>query len=239
MAFNYSPRIVRSGLIWYLDAANTKSYIGSGTAWNDLSSNRYHGTLTNGPTFNNGNGGSIVFDGVDDCIVTSTNTITTVSDFTIDIGIKYNSSDPTFSSIFGYGKSPDANTNFGFLLTKTGAGYYALLSDGTNRTFGVAISGLQNGVNYNMVFTLKSDGNTIGYLNGVQYATDIPDVGFTTIKVDSTFILSLGYDTRYTIGSANRHFMGSIFYCRLYNRILLASEVLQNYNAMKSRFNLS
>jgi len=65
---NYGPRIVTSNVVLALDAADRNSYPGSGTLWKDLSGNRNHGTLVNGPTFSDSNGGSIVFDGVDDYI---------------------------------------------------------------------------------------------------------------------------------------------------------------------------
>ena len=68
MAFSYSPKIVTDGLVLYLDAANNRSYPGSGTTWTDLSRGGNNGTLTNGPTFNGANGGSIVFDGTNDFI---------------------------------------------------------------------------------------------------------------------------------------------------------------------------
>ena len=61
------PSLVTTGLVLNLDAGNSVSYVGSGTTWNDLSGSN-HGTLTNGPLFNAGNGGSIVFDGIDDVI---------------------------------------------------------------------------------------------------------------------------------------------------------------------------
>ena len=64
----YSPRIVTSGLVLALDAAERLSYPRTGTTWRDLSGNNNNGTLTNGPTFNAGNQGSIVFDGVDDYV---------------------------------------------------------------------------------------------------------------------------------------------------------------------------
>ena len=48
----FSPRIVTSGLIFVVDAADKNSYPGTGTTWKDLSGNNYTGTLTNGPTFN-------------------------------------------------------------------------------------------------------------------------------------------------------------------------------------------
>jgi hypothetical protein len=56
--------IITDGLVLLLDAANSKSYPGTGTTWTDLSRSGNNGTLINGPTFNSGNGGSIVFDGV-------------------------------------------------------------------------------------------------------------------------------------------------------------------------------
>ena len=74
MAFNYSPKIVTDGLVLYLDAANPNSYVSGSTSWRDISRGGNNGTLVNGPTFNSANGGSIVFDGVDDNISFSGNT---------------------------------------------------------------------------------------------------------------------------------------------------------------------
>ena len=54
MATRYSPAIVTSGLVLCLDAANPKSYSGTGTTWTDLSGNGYNGTLVNSPTFSQG-----------------------------------------------------------------------------------------------------------------------------------------------------------------------------------------
>ena len=63
-----SNNLNKDGLVMYLDAGSRISYLGSGTVWTDLSGNGNNGTLTNGPTFNSGNGGSIVFDGIDDYV---------------------------------------------------------------------------------------------------------------------------------------------------------------------------
>ena len=63
---NNAP-IVTDGLVFYVDAGNSNSYPGSGTTWTDLAGSN-DGTLTNGPTFDSGNGGSIVFDGTDDYV---------------------------------------------------------------------------------------------------------------------------------------------------------------------------
>ena len=64
----YGPRIVSNGLVLCLDAANKRSYPGTGTTWTDLSGNSNNGTLTNGPTFSAGNMGSILFDGTNDYV---------------------------------------------------------------------------------------------------------------------------------------------------------------------------
>ena len=62
-----TPTLITQGLVFQVDAGNSASYAGSGTTWNDLSGSN-QGTLTNGPLFSAGNGGSIVFDGIDDVI---------------------------------------------------------------------------------------------------------------------------------------------------------------------------
>ena len=67
MAFSRGPNILRDGLVLTYDAASKRSYPGSGTTWFDLISSN-NGTLTGGPTFDSGNGGSIVFDGTDDYV---------------------------------------------------------------------------------------------------------------------------------------------------------------------------
>ena len=80
----YSPRIVTSGLVLALDAAERLSYPRTGTTWRDLSGNSNNGTLTNGPTFSAGNMGSIVFDGVDDYVNIANSTSLQVADtFTV------------------------------------------------------------------------------------------------------------------------------------------------------------
>ena len=80
-----SRSIITNGLVLYLDAANTKSYVSGSTTWNDLSRNNNTGTLINGSTFNSLNGGSIVFDGIDDRV--SGTTINTGQNFTVNCWI--------------------------------------------------------------------------------------------------------------------------------------------------------
>jgi len=85
MAFNYSPKVATDGLVLYLDAANPKSYVSGSTTWGDLSRGGNNGTLVNGPTFDGGNGGSIVFDGVNDYGTVPTNPLLITTEFTKSI----------------------------------------------------------------------------------------------------------------------------------------------------------
>jgi len=66
--FGGAQPIVTDGLVFAIDAANYESYTSGSTTWSDLSGNGNNGTLTNGPTFDSGNGGSIVFDGTNDYV---------------------------------------------------------------------------------------------------------------------------------------------------------------------------
>jgi hypothetical protein len=68
----HSPKIITNGLVLALDAANPKSYPGSGTTWTDLSGNGNNGTLVNGVGYSGDNLGSLVFDGVNDRVTTPT-----------------------------------------------------------------------------------------------------------------------------------------------------------------------
>ena len=83
MAINYSPKIIRDGLVLCLDAANPKSYPGTGTAWTDLSGSGNNGTLVNGPVYSSANGGSIDFDGSNDYSSLSSNIIPATGAFTV------------------------------------------------------------------------------------------------------------------------------------------------------------
>jgi hypothetical protein len=209
--------IVTNGLVLYLDASNTKSYISGSTTWNDVSRSGNNGTLVNGPTFNSANGGSIVFDGVDDFVSGSCTTVNANVGMTTFIWVRTTISSP---QVFF---SHTSGVNNGFRLEIDGGQF--LLTFG-----GVANYSSGNGV---------SDGNwkqlaatTVGtsgriYINGNLVAS--PTVG-TMQGIPNQFVIS-GFLTI-------RFLNGNVASTSLYNRALSASEVLQNFNATKSRFGL-
>ena len=219
MAFNYSPRIVTSGLQLYLDAANVKSYPGSGTVWTDLSGNRNNGTLTNGPTFNAANGGSLVFDGVDDYINCGS-FIQLTNNFTLSVWHK----NANGGYIIDQGNIGEDPTNS---LEWNGNG----LSLTANNFSSVSANGTINTSNWNNIVCSFSSSTVKFYINGALDSTKT--AAFSSFTPSG--ILKIGRRAF----SNSSIFSGNIANVSIYNKVLNDFEVLQNYNAMKSRFNLS
>ena len=215
MSFNYSPRIITDGLVLYLDAANTRSYPGSGTTWNDLSRSGNNGTLTNGPTFSSANGGSIVFDGSNDYVNLGNPTSLNILNFTVCIWCK-SSTFTNFQNIIFKGTNI---AQYGILFTSTGDWY--VQPNGPSTSDLVSL----NTWNY---FVGTYDGSQItAYRNGVQ------KIQYVNSQANYGTLVTIGADT-----VNNRYFNGNIAQTQIYNRALSATEILQNYNATKTRFGL-
>jgi hypothetical protein len=104
MGFNYSPKIVTDGLVLYLDAANSKSYPGSGTTWGDLSRSQNNGALVNGPTFSSANNGILTFNGSNQSANMSAAAGTFgTGDFTISFWWKSTAAQSNFTTVIGQG----------------------------------------------------------------------------------------------------------------------------------------
>ena len=87
MATYYNPKIITDNLVFCVDAANTKSYSGSGTDWKDLSGKGNNGTLVGGTGYSSDNGGCLIFDGTDDKVTMSAGSDFAygTGDFTVEI----------------------------------------------------------------------------------------------------------------------------------------------------------
>ena len=227
MGFYRGPQIVTSGLVLHLDAANPKSYPGTGTTWYDRAGNLNGGvvnnaTLYNGPSFSSTNMGSLVFNGTNSYVRVDS-TILQDSGGTINIWCK-----PT-------GVPPTGFTGYIFSSFGTNSDRFYMYID-TSGNFGIArgnpMVGIAAGVKplniwYNLVMVWTST-TLSGYFNGIQF-------GATTSYIAS------GTTSNFSIGSyvgpfGTQVFNGNIANVQIYNRALTAQEVLQNYNALKSRF---
>ena len=218
MGLAHSPSIVTDGLVLCLDAANTKSYPGSGTTWTDISGKDIDGTLTNGPTFDSGNKGSIVLDGSNDYIQLSTNSdLTFTGDFSYETWLMTDVQ-PASNHIWSTPGNQTFQFNSGTII------YYSSITG--DQSFG----SLSN--NTWTHYVLTRSGNTLtGYLNGAQAWTNTPG-GSPTHNFSG---LSIGYRT---ISPAGFYWDGKFAAVRMYSKGLTSTEVLQNYNAFKGRFGL-
>ncbi len=244
MASSLGPNISESGLVLCLDAADKNSYPGTGTTWTDLSGNNYNGTLTNGPTFNNSNGGSIVFDGVNDIITVPNNSVmlnALNNQFTMCFYIKNTS--PAADNIINYSifyKADPAvftKNSVWFYKNRTG-GVYTYLWIGpdpsaTTKAFFNFPAEIANGSGDQIVhqYVISHDATKFyGYKDGLLYTSG-----------NLTAANNITNTSNFYIGSSNistSPFLGNFYAVQFYNRTLTASEVLQNYNATKSRFGL-
>jgi len=212
--------------VLYLDAANNKSYPGSGTTWSDMTGNGNNGALINGPTFNSGNGGIFVFDGVDDNVtIVDSNSLDITNNITVDCWFyptTYRTDVYSINFLKKYGGTSDANFQFYF--------------DGIYSPYRIKILATRGGVwstaspdsgviplNQwcNVVWTYSNGGRL--YINGVSQGNP---VGSGNLSINS-YNLVLG-----------TYLIGNISLTKIYNKALTPQEILQNYNATKTRYGL-
>jgi hypothetical protein len=241
------PKVESSQLVAAFDAANAKSYVGTGTTWNDLSGRSNTGALTYGPTYNSSNGGAIVFDGSNDCVVVNSNaSVLSNTGYTKTVWF-YITSFATNNNLISGGN----NGRHAFSVSSSNK-----LQAGHNSTWNTISSPTPLSLNtwYHAAVTFSTTTGWRLYLNGVLDSTnastsavfsayDVADAlfaevpygvgyGATTTFIGSGEILLGGY------GTGSNAFSGRISNASVYNRVLSASEIQQNYNALAPRFTI-
>lgn len=240
MAFNFSPKVVTDGLVLYLDAANSKSIISGSTTWNDLSRGGNNVTLVNGPTFNSGSGGNIIFDGSDDYVNLQNVNFTNE----ISLCIWHYFLTPTVNYPLFYGNGTSI-TNESFYATILGPVYGTgnvgkvaafFKTDTISQTSGridLTSTSIRTEKYTYMVATYKSSNFAKLYINGIEEDSKVT----TSLNLNpniGSFVLAGGNP----VPVSGNPFKGSIFIFQIYNRSITQTEVLQNYNATKTRFGL-
>jgi hypothetical protein len=226
-----SLNIITDGLVFHVDAANSKSYPGhlfSGVpCLDDLSSNMNDVSLVNGPTFSSTNGGILSFDGVNDygVLLNNIDFSNYSNGFTITVWIKIDNS-LSQSNKYLFSKLTSSSTDNQFSIAY---GYvsqtFELYSGDQNIRTGSQISIIDLGW-HQLTYTVGS--TTIGYKDGVSmFNNSYGSLAFTP-STSNSYISSFD-------GTGN-FLQGSIGSISIYNRILTQSEVLNNYNKLKWRF---
>lgn len=250
MAGNVAPNIVTDGLFVCLDAANTKSYPGNGNTWSDLSRFGNNGLLVNGPSFSSENGGSIVFDGANDYIrigsangnVTNTNFAWTPSgignnSFTVDFWIK--------SSDDGYyvSKPWHGSGEYNYFIRNSGNFTYIRINMGNQSNgsfFNNTLYDLNVWTHYAFVVTptqmglYRNSSPIIPMFNHGVTNNNPNSPGNTNIPMTLMTIFPYGDG----VTQPSIYNTGNLSQFRFYNKALSSEEVIQNYNATKTRFGL-
>jgi len=235
VALAHSPKIVTDGLVLCLDAGNTKSYPGSGTTWSDLSGNGNNGSLVNmdGANLDSANGGSLTFDGSNEQVSLGSLKLNTAAG-TISFWVKLDVNvTPSFT---GNMRPFGSDTDFEMRWGPSGEGgnlWFDLgysFSDGAKPT-------TKNNWNsnqwYNIVAVWDANASTSAwYIDGVLDSSSNVGVSAATLTALSGNLL-IG-----SSGGIAGYLDGNISQFSAYNRALSASEVKQNFNALRGRFGL-
>ena len=228
--------IIDDSLVLHLDAANSRSYPGTGTVWTDLSGNGNNGTLVNGTGYNSANGGSMVFDGVNDycSIVSSPSIDITGGNITIEVIYKNND---LASATHGDGLiSKGSGSNDGqyeILLIQSGGkntAYFRCYAMGTYTSANIL---MDIGITYNVTCVLNNGYARI-YINGEENGSGVQLPNSIVSRTQSLVVGS----RQLQAGASSSAVNGNIYSAKVYNRALTAAEVRQNFISTKSRFNL-
>ena len=224
------PNILTDGLVLVVDTASSRSYPGSGTTIFDLSKNELDGTLVGSPPFSTDNSGILDFDGSSDYITSGTSDaldlIQNKSNFSLGIWFKMD----TLGSLRGLlgTLNYSCTKNLGLVADN---GFLRFYND-TTTCYNIGVSGIEVGKWLYGVGTY--DGTTTRtYMfkdNTLYQASGTGKSGSTNTFASAFQIWGDQYGPYYT------DCKGGI--AHVYNRVLTQTEIEQNYNATKKRFNL-
>lgn len=231
MAVQYNPGIVTDGLVLCLDAANRKSYPGTGTGWTDLSNTGNNGVLTNGPTYSTLNGGNINFDGTNDTINcgSAPQIGSSLNALTVEVFLR--------TSVAGTKLILENGTAFSsdtFYLAQENLTQFTFLThDGTGYDRADASVSYQTNTWYHLVGVWKSNVRNQLYINAVNVTTNPVGSGVRTTVQNGNTNLFIG-----SRAGTSLYFSGDIPIVRVYNIALSSNQVLQNFNAQRGRFGI-
>ena len=232
MGVAYNSRIVTDGLVLCLDAGNSKSYPGSGTTWTDLSGNGVIGTLSaTNIGYDSANGGSLSFDGTDDFVT-------------------YNMANPFAETVIVWAKSATTNWNEnGWMSSARGENGHLIHPVANQKTVQFYVgnptpnpfigTGTPDNIMIPHMYSYNTNGTNlhIAYIDATEVARSTESLTFpagTRNTTPSSSTSYLGKDSTLT-----RWGNGNIYSCLRYNRALTATEIAQNYDALKGRYGLT
>jgi len=241
MGLAHQPKIVTDGLVFCLDAADPKSYSGSGSSIYNRSTVKDTGSIYNS-TFSSSHPQSFAFDGADDYFVFDDNDNYTFSDAvaTWEAWCKPTGNAGVLEHTIMTKADYSLNTReYQFQVRYSGGIYYFYLGQQNNNSGWKPIgstttSNISINQWHHILVTSDGSGNAYMYINGELKTTA---TGWWTGQANLGAPLCVGATIN---GGTNpiQEFVGNIAVCRLYAKFFNSENVLQNYNATKSRFGL-
>lgn len=227
MSLGHGASVVRDGLVLHLDAANPKSYPGTGTTYTDLSIKGNNGTLINGVGYSTNNSGCFVFDGVNDTIDCGPVPEIGASLTGLTVSAWVYSTSASTRCILENGTLYTTNT---FYLFQENSSYFTFEVYGGAYDAVFASYVYQLNTWYNLVGVWSSNNRVDLYTNGVLTSgTRIGQVRSSVINGNTNLFVGTRAGTSYP-------FSGSIGDVKLYNRALSAAEIKQNFEALRGRY---
>jgi hypothetical protein len=222
MSISGGPDINERGLVLYLDAGNSRSYPGSGDIWSDLSGNNNNITLANSPVYSSD--GSFTFNGTSTSGSIASNSSLTITTPTFIVGCTVATgtvfAKGGFGNYWNYGLTTVTSTNF------SARNNQGDLSSSTPFTTG---SGLN-------VYACVYNGSAVEfYRNGIFGGTQ--STNYSPSAINQLFV-RIGCAFNNNTQTNVEFYNGKIYFIQLYNRILTSQEILQNFNATRSRFGI-
>ena len=230
---NFGPNIVSDGLIFCVDASNDKSYPGSGTTAIDLIED--NSITLSGTTFESANNGIFNFDGNDAMATSVSDYDFNLSEFSIGMWFRIQATNTgTWQNIAAkylegaFQWRVQTNNSLQAYIQKSDTNYVELLDTSIN---------YNSGDWYNSYITYKNVADSVKlYTNSILKDTESAG---TLSMINANGALTLGCRESFgSAGSYQKYMNGEIGSVYIYNRALSAAEILQNYNALKSRFGL-
>ena len=231
MGIGYNPRIVTDGLVLCLDAANARSYPGTGTTWTDLKGGN-NSTLANSPSFDPNNAGSIVFDGSNQMSQASLPS-SLGSTFTLECFGRFHNSSRSNYEYFGAIGEWNGHTNKNMCsIARIGTQFGNSADHGKLYLNGTAVivDLLMDTTDWLHIVVTADGGTPTAYKNGIPYG--VANTGAFNV----TNIVMTAAFKNINVSTYGWYLDGQVSCQRVYNRALTADEVRQNYLATKERY---
>lgn len=236
---NGGPGIITTGLSLYVDPANYNTYNGGIYVYDMIGRTGLTFSLDNSATFSTTNSGSFQFDGITSTtasVVISNIAYTLTSQMTWDVWFKRTNDGNLFNMV--YSNSLPYLSFRGTGVNRFLFSWYTMnISGSTQSQQTMSSPGTYSNNNwYNVTCTLfqnvASTTSTANmYVDGLLVNTLTTSVGTVDTVYQTGQRLHIG-----NYQGPKYPFTGNIGALKVYNRILSASEVLQNYNTLKSRY---